>query len=93
MSFGDGNAAGSLETTHKAARGCGIRALKFFFPVLQITSPDHLDVQRCDAHEGVESKSRTLRIKIYDTSDRSAVKIHNMGVSDKVYKIGLIFGT
>ena len=25
MSFGDVNAAGSLETTHKAARGCGIR--------------------------------------------------------------------
>ena len=24
-SFGDGNAAGSLETTPKAARGCGIR--------------------------------------------------------------------
>ena len=25
LSFGDGNAAGSLETTPKAARGCGIR--------------------------------------------------------------------
>ena len=50
-------------------------------------------VQRCDAYEGVESKSRTSRIKIYDTFDRSAVKIHNMGVSDSVYKIGLIFGT
>ena len=25
LSFGDGNTAGSLETTPKAARGCGIR--------------------------------------------------------------------
>jgi len=25
LSFGNGNAAGSLETTPKAARGCGIR--------------------------------------------------------------------
>ena len=25
LSFGDGNAAGSLETTPKAVRGCGIR--------------------------------------------------------------------
>ena len=25
LSFGDGNAAGSLETAPKAARGCGIR--------------------------------------------------------------------
>ena len=50
-------------------------------------------VQRCDAYEGVESKSRTSRIKIYDTFDRSAVKIHNMGVSDNVYERGLIFGT
>jgi len=25
LSFGDGNAAGSLETTPKAGRGCGIR--------------------------------------------------------------------
>ena len=26
LSFGDGNAAGSLETTPKAARSCGIRS-------------------------------------------------------------------
>jgi len=25
LSFGDGNTAGSLKTTPKAARGCGIR--------------------------------------------------------------------
>ena len=41
MSFGDGNAAVSLETTPKAARLWDM-VLKFFFPVLQITSPDHL---------------------------------------------------
>ena len=29
LSFGDGNAAGSLETTPKAARGCGIRRKNF----------------------------------------------------------------
>jgi len=40
LSFGDGHAAGSLETTPKAARDT---ALKFFFPVPQITSPDHLE--------------------------------------------------
>ena len=31
---------------------------------------------RCDEHEGVESESRASRIKIYDTFDRSTVKIH-----------------
>ena len=34
------------------------------------------DKQRCNAYEGVESESRASRIKIYDTFDRSAVKIH-----------------
>ena len=29
-----------------------------------------------DGYEGVESESRASRIKIYDTFDRSAVKIH-----------------
>ena len=29
LSFGDGNVAGSLETTPKAARGCGIRRINF----------------------------------------------------------------
>ena len=29
-----------------------------------------------DEYEGVESESRASRIKIYDTFDRSAVKIH-----------------
>ena len=33
-------------------------------------------IQRCDEYEGVESESRASRIKIYDTFDRSAVKIH-----------------
>ena len=34
--------------------------------------------QRCysNAYEGVESESRASRIKIYDTFDTSAVKIH-----------------
>ena len=41
LSFGNGNAAGSLETKPRAARLWDV-ALKFFFPVLQITSPDHL---------------------------------------------------
>ena len=30
----------------------------------------------CDEYEGVESESRASRTKIYDTFDRSAVKIH-----------------
>ena len=33
-------------------------------------------IQLCDEYEGVESESRASRIKIYDTFDRSAVKIH-----------------
>ena len=33
-------------------------------------------IQRCYEYEGVESESRASRIKIYDTFDRSAVKIH-----------------
>ena len=32
-------------------------------------------IQRCDEYEGVESESRASRIKIYDTFDRSTVKI------------------
>ena len=31
--------------------------------------------QRCNAYESVESKSSASRIKIYDTFDKSAVKI------------------
>ena len=37
LSFGDGDTAGNLETKPKVC----VR-LKFFFPVLQITTPDHL---------------------------------------------------
>ena len=48
LSFGDGNTAGNLETKPKAAHGCWDTALRFFFPVLQITSPDHLEVN----HDG-----------------------------------------
>ena len=33
-------------------------------------------IKRGDKYEGVESESRASRIKIYDTFDRSAVKIH-----------------
>ena len=33
-------------------------------------------MRACDEYEGVESESRASRIKIYDTFDRSAVKIH-----------------
>ena len=33
-------------------------------------------IQRCDEYKGVESESRASRIKIYDTFDISAVKIH-----------------
>ena len=33
-------------------------------------------IERCDEYEGVESESRASRIKIYDTFDRAAVKIH-----------------
>ena len=33
-------------------------------------------IQRCDEYKGVESESLASRIKIYDTFDISAVKIH-----------------
>ena len=33
-------------------------------------------MRACDDYEAVESESRASRIKIYDTFDRSAVKIH-----------------
>jgi len=44
LSFGDGNAAGSLETTPKAARGCGTRVavVGYLLPLPQTTPPDHL---------------------------------------------------
>ena len=56
LSFGDGDTAGNLETRPRVVVGYGV---KFFFPVLQITSPAHLGM----THEQIRPQVKgSLRI-------------------------------